>query len=71
MGRVADDLNAAYHAKYDRVGARLVATVVSEEAARTTLRLDPRSAAAGGHDEEDAIIDADASMGWQSERKGP
>jgi hypothetical protein len=36
------DLDAAYHVKYDRYGPRLVATVVSEEAARTTLRLVPR-----------------------------
>jgi hypothetical protein len=36
------ELNAAYHAKYDRFGARLVRTVVSDEAARTTLRLVPR-----------------------------
>jgi hypothetical protein len=36
------DLHAAYHAKYDRYGPRLVATVVSPEAARSTLRLLPR-----------------------------
>ena len=32
-------LDAAYHAKYDRYGARMVGTVVSAEAARATLRL--------------------------------
>ncbi len=36
------DLHAAYHAKYDRYGARIVGTVVSPEAARATLRLLPR-----------------------------
>ena len=36
------DLDAAYHAKYDRYGARMVGTVVSTEAARATLRLVPR-----------------------------
>jgi hypothetical protein len=36
------DLHAAYHAKYDRYGPRIVGTVVTDEAARTTLRLDPR-----------------------------
>jgi hypothetical protein len=39
---VVDDLDAAYHAKYDRYGPRTVATVVSPEAARSTLRLVPR-----------------------------
>ena len=36
------DLHGAYHAKYDRYGARMVGTVVSTEAARATLRLVPR-----------------------------
>ena len=36
------DVDAAYHAKYDRYGARMVGTVVSPEAARSTLRLVPR-----------------------------
>jgi hypothetical protein len=36
------DLHAAYHAKYDRYGARMVGTVVSREAAGATLRLVPR-----------------------------
>lgn len=39
------DLDAAYHAKYDRYGPATVGTVVSAEAATTTLRLVP---AAGG-----------------------
>jgi len=36
------ELHAAYHAKYDRHGARIVGTVVSEESARGTFRLVPR-----------------------------
>jgi hypothetical protein len=39
---VDDLLHAAYHAKYDRYGAKIVATVVSDDAARCTLRLVPR-----------------------------
>jgi hypothetical protein len=39
---VAEQLHDAYHAKYDRYGARIVATVVSNEAAAATLRLVPR-----------------------------
>jgi hypothetical protein len=35
-------VTAAYHAKYDRHGPRIVATVVSAEAVRSTLRLLPR-----------------------------
>jgi len=38
---VADAVTAAYHAKYDRHGARIVATVVSPEAVRSTLRVLP------------------------------
>ncbi|MFL5683397.1 MAG: DUF2255 family protein, partial [Chloroflexota bacterium] len=38
---VADDVTAAYHAKYDGHGARIVATVVSPEAVRSTLRVLP------------------------------
>jgi hypothetical protein len=38
----ADDVTAAYHAKYDRYGPRMVGTVVSPEARTSTLRLDPR-----------------------------
>lgn len=36
------DIDAAYHAKYDRFGAHMVGTVVSTEARRSTLRLVPR-----------------------------
>jgi hypothetical protein len=39
---VADSITAEYHAKYDRHGPRSVGTVVSPEAARSTLRLVPR-----------------------------
>jgi len=39
---VADSVSAAYHAKYDRYGASIVGTVVSPEAIRSTLRLEPR-----------------------------
>ena len=39
---VAEDLHAAYHTKYDRYGPEIVGTVVSQEAARSTLRLVPR-----------------------------
>ena len=35
-------IDRAYHAKYDRYGAAIVGTVVSPEAARSTLRLIPR-----------------------------
>jgi hypothetical protein len=38
---VVEPLHAAYHAKYDRYGPSVVATVVSPEAARSTLRLVP------------------------------
>jgi hypothetical protein len=42
-GAVVDaDLHAAYHAKYDRYGPAIVGTVVSLEAARSTLRLVPQ-----------------------------
>ena len=37
-----EDVSAAYHAKYDRYGPSIVGTVVSPEAARSTLRLVPR-----------------------------
>ena len=36
------DVDAAYHVKYDRYGPRMVGTVVSPEAHRSTLRLMPR-----------------------------
>ena len=39
---IEQDLHAAYHAKYDRYGPSIVGTVVSPEAARSTLRLIPR-----------------------------
>ena len=38
---VSDGVTAAYHAKYDRYGTRMVGTVVSPEAVRSTLRLVP------------------------------
>ena len=38
---VAADLTAAHHAKYDRYGRAIVGTVVSAEAIRSTLRLEP------------------------------
>ena len=41
-GDVADEVTAAYHAKYDRYGPRMVGTVVSAEAVRSTLKLVPR-----------------------------
>lgn len=37
-----DALDRAYHAKYDRFGSQFVDPVVSEEAARSTLRIVPR-----------------------------
>ena len=39
---IDDALHAAYHAKYDRYGPKIVGTVVSPEAARSTLKLVPR-----------------------------
>ena len=36
---IEQDLHAAYHAKYDRYGPSIVATLVSPQAARSTLRL--------------------------------
>lgn len=39
---VAESITAAYHSKYDRHGPRIVGTVVSAEAVRSTLRLMPR-----------------------------
>jgi hypothetical protein len=38
---LANDVTAAYHAKYDRHGPRIVGTVVSGEAVRSTLRVMP------------------------------
>jgi hypothetical protein len=40
---VAGAVDAAYHAKYDKYGPKLVATVVGDESAAVTLRLLPRS----------------------------
>ncbi len=39
---VTVEVDAAYHAKYDRYGPRIVGTVVSPEAVRSTLKLVPR-----------------------------
>jgi hypothetical protein len=36
------DVDRAYHEKYDRYGPRMVGTVVSPEAVRSTLRVVPR-----------------------------
>jgi hypothetical protein len=38
----ATRVTAAYHAKYDRYGPSIVGTVVSAEAERASLRLEPR-----------------------------
>ena len=38
----AAGITAAYHAKYDKYGPRIVGTVVSDEAVRSTLKLVPR-----------------------------
>jgi len=38
---VSDHVTAAYHAKYDRYGPRIVGTVVSSDAVRSTFRLVP------------------------------
>ena len=35
------EIDNAFHAKYDRYGPRIVATVVGSDAAAVTLRLDP------------------------------
>lgn len=43
-------IDAAYHAKYDRYGPRIVATVVGADAARTTLRLVPNERRKGQQD---------------------
>lgn len=40
---VHPDIDAAYHAKYDRYGPAIVGTVVGAQAALGTLRLEPRS----------------------------
>lgn len=38
---VQDDIDAAYHAKYDRYGPQIVGTVVGESAHHVTVRLVP------------------------------
>ena len=40
---VQGDIDAAYHAKYDRYGPRIVGSVVGPNAHRVTVRLVPRS----------------------------
>jgi hypothetical protein len=39
---VHGDIDAAYHAKYDRYGPAIVGSVIGDHATHTTLRLDPR-----------------------------
>ena len=39
------DIDAAYHAKYDRHGSAIVGTVVGQQAASVTIRLRPRDPA--------------------------
>jgi hypothetical protein len=38
------DIDAAYHAKYDRYGPRIVGSVVGPQAVGTTIKLEPRTA---------------------------
>ena len=40
---VHGDIDAAYHAKYDRYGTEIVGTVVGPKAEEVTIRLVPRS----------------------------
>lgn len=40
---VHDDIDAAYHAKYDRYGPAIVGTVVGPQVTATTIRLLPQS----------------------------
>jgi hypothetical protein len=40
---VHDDIDAAYHAKYDRYGPQIVGTVVGPPAEAVTIRLIPRA----------------------------
>lgn len=44
---VHGEIDAAFHAKYDRYGRQIVATVVGSDAAAVTLRLDPAAMPAG------------------------
>jgi hypothetical protein len=41
--RVHDDIDAAYHAKYDRYGPQIVGTVVGPHMEAVTIRLIPRA----------------------------
>jgi hypothetical protein len=43
-GTVHPDIDAAYHAKYDRYGPQIVGSVVGSHAIAGTLRLDPHEA---------------------------
>ena len=40
--RIQEAVDAAYHAKYDRYGPRIVGSVVGKIAHQGTLRIDPR-----------------------------
>ena len=40
--RIQEAVDAAYHAKYDRYGPRIVGSVVGKTAHQGTLRIDPR-----------------------------
>ena len=42
-------IDAAYHAKYDRYGPRIVGSVVGPEAHRVTIRLMPGQPVGAGH----------------------
>ena len=42
---VQGDIDAAYHAKYDRYGPQIVGTVTGPHAAPVTVRLVPQAAA--------------------------
>ncbi len=42
------EIDAAFHAKYDRYGPRIVATVVGPDAAKVTLRLQPTPTSPAG-----------------------
>jgi hypothetical protein len=41
-GEVQDDIDAAYHAKYDRYGPRIVGSVTGPDAHQVTIRLIPK-----------------------------
>jgi hypothetical protein len=42
------EIDDAFHAKYDRYGPRIVATVVGPDAAKVTLRLEPAPSSPAG-----------------------